>query len=60
MTTSQPRLTPEEREHAASDCYANNTCKLSNGGRSLYPEHFALYQQELAEERGEHIDTDLC
>lgn len=33
------------------DTYNLHTRNQSNGGRSLYPEHFALYQQELEAER---------
>lgn len=31
--------------------YDMHTRNQSNGGRSLYPEHFALYQQALEAER---------
>lgn len=34
-----------------SSAYATHTRNQSNGGRSLYDEHLALYQAELAAER---------
>jgi len=41
----------EHTDHSAA--YALSTSSMSNGGRSLYPEHLALYQAELAEERAQ-------
>lgn len=44
-------LPPSLIEVCESESYARTTRVFANGGRSLYPEHMALYQAELAAER---------
>lgn len=38
--------------------YQTHTRYQSNGGRSLYDEHLATYQRELAEERARSHDEE--